>query len=92
MYREFDEIDIAMTCLMSEADFFELENASNQEITYIESMNIEESNIDSLSILLDESETDPIGLEAEEDIDVEQELLLGEDDDDELIDLVSQEK
>lgn len=93
MEHEFDEVDIAMSCMMSESEFSNLEIESQKELTYAENVAIEESGIATLGMVLDESETDPIGLGAEEDIDTEQELLLGEDeDDDELIDLVSQEK
>lgn len=93
MEHEFDEVDIAMSCMMSESEFSNLEIESQKELTYAENVAIEESSIATLGMVLDESETDPIGLGAEEDIDTEQELLLGEDeDDDELIDLVSQEK
>ena len=93
MEHEFDEVDIAMSCMMSESEFSNLEIESQKELTYAENVAIEESSITTLGMVLDESETDPIGLGAEEDIDTEQELLLGEDeDDDELIDLVSQEK
>lgn len=91
MDYEFDEVDVAMSCLMTEAEYLEVEQSSNKELTYTESLEIE-SNVDTLDILLDESETDPIGLGADEDIDTEQELLLGLDDDDDLIDMVSQEK
>lgn len=90
MDYEFDEVDVAMSCLMTEEEYLKLEQASEEELTYTEDLAIEESNVDTMSILLDESETDYIGLGAEEDIDVEQELLSGLDDDDELIDLVSQ--
>lgn len=72
-----NEVDIAMECLLSKKDNKEIESvveSANENILISENnYNI----IDTLSIPLEESDIDPIGIIAEEIISTEQEILLG---------------
>lgn len=72
-----NEVDIAMECLLSEKDNREIESiveSANENILISEN---NYSIIDTVSIPLDESDIDPIGMVAEEIIATEQEILLG---------------
>ena len=86
MFEEYDEVSTAMLCLMSEQELQEAENESEKEFGYQDEVELDYC--DGYSIVLDESDTDPIGMEAEEAIDAEQDLF-SDDEDGELIDLLS---
>lgn len=90
MDYEFDEVDTAMMCLLTDEQERFAESDINSELTYSEGVAIEEAydNIDRLNIILDESETDPIDMEISDDLDAESDLLM-DDEDGELIDMLS---
>lgn len=91
-YDEFDEVDVAMMCTMNEQEEYFMNRDIEYGFQYSDEVQLENDyqNIDARDILLDESDTDPIGMEAEDDLDAEQDILIGDnEDDDDLIDMVA---
>lgn len=87
--EDYDEVSTAMLCLMSEQELKEAEIESEKEFGYSDEVALDD--YDACSIVLDESDTDPVGVEAEDAIDVEQELF-SDDEDGDLIDLVASDE
>ena len=89
-YDEFDEVDIAMTCSLTEQEEYFMNKDIENGYQYSDEVELESAEINASHILLDESDTDPIGMEAEDELDAEQEVLFGdEDEDNELIDMIA---
>lgn len=86
IFDEHDELDSMLLC-SSEKEYNAIEEEYNKPLSALENY-IEERPIDCLDINIDESDVSPIGSEAEEIIDVNNDLFLGDDEDNELIDLV----
>ena len=86
IFDEHDEVDSILLC-MNEIEYNEIIDEINKPISVLEDYRDEKS-IDSLSVPLDDTEVSPIGMEAEIYLDADQELMLGDEEDNELIDLV----
>ena len=86
IFDENDELDSIMLC-SDEIEFDRMVKESYDPVSALEDYK-EEKSIDCMDVPLDDTEVSPIGSEAEVYIDADQELLLGDDEDNELIDLV----
>ena len=86
IFDEHDELDSMLLC-SEEREYNLMEEECKKPISVIEYYS-EEKSIDCIDIPQDETEVSPIGTEAEIYIDVEQELFAGDEEDNELIDIV----
>ena len=86
IFDEQDEIDTMILC-SEEKEYKLLEEESVKPVSILEDY-VEQKSIDCTDIEQDESDVSPIGSEAELYIEVEKELLSGDDEDSEIIDLV----
>ena len=86
IFDENDELDSMLLC-SDEIEFDRIVEESYAPLSLLEEYTDDKS-IDCVDVPLDDTEVSPIGSEAEIYIDTDQELLLGDDEDNELIDLV----
>lgn len=86
IFDENDELDSIMLC-SDEIEFDRMVEESYAPVSTLEDYKDDKS-IDCIDLPLDDAEVSPIGSEAEIYIDTDQELMLGDDEDNELIDLV----
>ena len=86
IFDEHDELDSMLLCL-KEREFDLMEEECRKPVSILEDYK-EEKSIDCIDIPQDETEVSSIGTEAEIYIDVEQELFAGDEEDNELIDIV----
>lgn len=86
IFDEHDELDSMLLC-SEEKEYNLIEEECKKPIPTLEDYK-EEKSLDCIDIPQDETEVSPIGTEAEITIDAEQELFFGDDEDNELIDIV----
>ena len=86
IFDEHDELDSMLLC-SEEKEYNLLEEECKKPISILEDYK-EEKSLDCIDIPQDETEVSPIGTEAEICIDVDQELFCGDEEDNELIDIV----
>ena len=86
IFDEQDELDSVLLC-STEREYNNLLEEYDKPLSVMEDY-VEHKAIDCLDIDKDEADVSPIGMEAEEIIDADNELFLGDDEDNELIDLV----
>ena len=86
IFDEHDELDSILLC-SEEREYNLLEEECKKPVSVLEDYK-EEKSIDCVDISADETDVSPIGTEAEIYIDTDQELLMGDEEDNELIDLV----
>ena len=86
IFDEQDELDSILLC-SNEREYNELLEEYDKSLSVMEDY-VEQKAIDCLDIDKDEADVSPIGMEAEEIIDADAELFLGDAEDNELIDLV----
>ena len=86
IFDEQDELDSILLC-SPEREYNDILEEYEKALSVMEDY-VEQKAIDCLNIDKDEADVSPIGMEAEEIIDADNELFLGDDEDNELIDLV----
>lgn len=86
IFDEHDEIDTVILC-SEEKEYKMMEEESMKPVSVLEDY-VETKSIDCTDIDPDEADVSPVGSEAELYIEVEKELLSGDDEDSEIIDLV----
>lgn len=86
IFDEQDELDSILLC-STEREYNGILEEYDKPLSVMEDY-VEQKAIDCLDIDKDEADVSPIGMEAEEIIDADNELFLGDDEDNELIDLV----
>lgn len=83
IFDEHDELDCMLICSPDTS----LEEKCLLSVSLLEDYT-EDDSIDCIDIDSDEADVSPIGMEAEEIIDADNELFLGDEEDNELIDIV----
>ena len=86
IFDEQDELDSVLLC-STEREYNNLLEEYDKPLSVMEDY-VAQKAIDCLDIDKDEADVSPIGMEAEEIIDADAELFLGDEEDNELIDLV----
>lgn len=86
IFDEHDELDSMILC-SEEIEYNLLEEECKKPVSVLEEYKDVKS-VDCIDITSDEEDVSPIGTEAEIIIDSEQELFLGDEEDNELIDIV----
>ena len=86
IFDEQDELDTVLLC-SDEMQFNLLKEEVEKPVSLLEDYT-EQKSLDCVDIPKDETDVSPIGSEAELYIDVDKELFVGDDEDNDLIDLV----
>ena len=87
IFDEHDELDTVLFASLNEYSYNALTEEIHESVSVHEDY-MEDEAIDCMDIPQDETEVSPIGMDAEMYIDADQELMMGDDEDNELIDIV----
>ena len=87
IFDEHDELDTVLFASLNENSYNALTEEIHESVSVYEDYMQDEA-IDCIDIPQDETEVSPIGMDAEIYIDADQELMMGDDEDNELIDIV----